>query len=348
VNVFLNSLNNFRALAIVFIVAGHTIGLVNIDFDNHFAQIIKILISGGTFLFVFISGFLFHHIFYKKFKYKHFMLAKAKNVLLPYLILGALPVFFYVTQQKDVFDGFFLPVGDGTLNTYIIPTLKYYWTGAFLNAYWYIPFVLIVFICSPLHALFIRTSIKPQLIIIILLSIISLFIHRPVSNLSVLQSVIYFTPVYLIGIQCSINKSNIYRFFENKEFFLLAIAVTLAVIQSYSGVIGNYHKLPFEYGGIDLMFLQKIVLSIFFMVWLHRFEDVNNKFLHTLAATSFTVFFIHPYILWVLSKYSTTFYTDYPWLVSTFLVVMIIACCITIALLMRKFLPRISRNIIGY
>ncbi len=345
---FLTSYNHFRAIAIVFIVTGHCIGFVNIAFDNPLEQTIRNFISGGTFLFLFISGFLFHYVFYNKFQYKKFMWKKIQNILSPYILLGALPVFFYVFMKKDIFNGFFLPTSDGLIYEYFIPTLKYYWTGAFLNAFWYIPFIMFTFLCSPLHIAFIRSGRNRQLLIILPLSLCSIFMHRPEDNLFQFQSILYFTPVYLIGIVCSINKETIYKKLKGKEIIMFLAVMSLAYLQTYSGTLGSYHKSPFEYAGIDLMFLQKIVLCLFFMVWLHRFEHVNNKFLHTLAATSFTIFFIHPFILWILNKFSYLFKTDAPWVVLFSIVISVIAVCIVIALCMRRLFPKRSRNIIGY
>jgi len=345
---FLNSLNNFRAMAIVFIVAGHSFGLANIDTNNPIAKLIINFLSGGTFLFVFISGFLFHHVFYKKFKYNRFILGKAKTVLTPYLILGLLPVLFYVSLKKDVFGGFFLPSGEGWGNEYLIPALKYYWTGSFLNAYWYIPFILITFLCSPLHVAFIRSPFGIQVFTVIIFSLLSIYMHRPVDNLHVFQSVVYFMPVYLIGIFCSLNKDVIYSIFKNKDVYLLLLVAVFLGLQIYTGHNGNYHKEPFIYSGIDFMFFQKISLSLFFMVWLARFEHVKNKVLHTLASTSFAVFFMHPFILWVLNKFTHVFQTGAPWFVFMVIVLFVIGICICIAKLARALLPKASKYLIGY
>lgn len=95
-----NSFNHFRAIAILFIIAGHSFGAVGMVFDHLYELSIRNFIAGGTSLFVFISGFLFHHVFYPKFQYKKFLIQKCYNVLLPYLILGLYPVFFYVLIQK--------------------------------------------------------------------------------------------------------------------------------------------------------------------------------------------------------------------------------------------------------
>jgi len=85
---FLNSINHFRAIAILAIVAGHCFYLVDASFNTFPERVFCNLLTGGTVLFVFISGFLFHHIFYKRYQFKKFMAGKFKKVLLPYTLLA--------------------------------------------------------------------------------------------------------------------------------------------------------------------------------------------------------------------------------------------------------------------
>ena len=59
----LNSFSHFRAVSIVFIVAGHALFTMGMQIDLFVERFFSNLIMGGTGLFVFISGFLFHHVF---------------------------------------------------------------------------------------------------------------------------------------------------------------------------------------------------------------------------------------------------------------------------------------------
>jgi hypothetical protein len=242
----------------------------------------------------------------------------------------------------------FLPVGNGFFNEYIQPGLEYYWTGSFLIAYWYIPFILITFMLSPLHILFIKSKPAVQITLILLLSLVSMLIHRSVGNLYIFQNVIYFTPVYLFGILCSEYRDKVYATLSKREPILLAIVIFLAALQAYSGVVGNYHKPPFEYGGLDIMFIQKIILCLFFMVFLYRFESKNSVITHALAATSFTVFFLHPFIIWSISKSTKKYLPTDSWMIFILYVVTIITLCVLIAKITRKILPEYSRSLIGY
>lgn len=343
-----NSFNHFRAIAILFIIAGHSYGANGIKFDSIIDVTIQNIITGGTALFVFISGFLFHHIFYKRYDFKKFMVNKGKNVLLPYLVLGFIPICMYVMKESNRYDGYFLPSSTGLLSEYIVPFIKYYASGGFLVAYWYIPFVMVTFALSPFHIKFIKLELRNQFLIIFTLSIIAVLIHRPVNNINVIQSVVYFTPVYLIGITASIHKELIYERLNGKEIYILFAAIILAFYQSTIGIEGNYHKEPFLYAGLDLMFFQKILLCFFFMVWLNRFENYNNKVVHAVASTSFTAFFIHPFILWFIKKLDLTFMASNSWALYFLFVLTLSALCIFVAKVIKKIVPEYSRLIIGY
>lgn len=72
---FLNNINYFRGLAIVFIVLGHCISFGVSNFNENkslIACIINYILPGGTNFFVFISGYLLHHIYYRKLKVSDF------------------------------------------------------------------------------------------------------------------------------------------------------------------------------------------------------------------------------------------------------------------------------------
>lgn len=354
---FVNSINNFRAIAIILIVFAHMFGFSGLEYHGvnlpfHAGAIIN-LIAGGTALFVFISGFMFHHVFYEKYNFKKFIKNKFKNIFIPYLLLGVIPVFLYIYFNKNVYGGYFLPTGNGALFEYIIPAFKYYWTGAFLVAYWYIPFVLVVFLLSPLHFIFVSQSLFCQFLIVFILLFVSIFIHRPIDNLSVFQSVIYYMPIYLYGITFSKNKDLFYRVLDKYLPWLFLSIVILSFYQTYIGHIGNYHKPAMLFNGIDVLLIQKLLMCNFLAVWLHRYEGVEHRYISVLASTSFTVFFLHPFIIWGITKIKTSSVIDflssnYPWLLlflSTFIVILI---CVAIAICVKRLLPKYSRYLIGY
>lgn len=345
---YLNSLNHFRAFSIVLIVAGHTYALVGWNVDTLVERSIVNLITGGTFLFVFISGFLFHHVFYAKYEFNAFMRAKLRNVLIPYLILSIVPIAIQIGKHKNAWGSYFEATGTGPVELYLIPYLKFLWTGAAVTAYWYIPFILWTFLLSPLHVRFIRASPSAQLMIVGLLSAVSLFMHRPLANLAVWQSVLYFAPIYLLGIFSSMNREIIYTTFKGKEWLLLAATIGLAGLQAELGVCGNYEKEALTYGGVDVMFMQKVIMCILLMIFLKRFDAMNNRIVHSIAATSFAIFFLHPFIIHFLRLSLTPDIAERSWIWYPLLTLGIIAVCVIIAKATKKLLPKISRYLIGF
>lgn len=345
---YLSSFNSFRALAIVFIVAGHTASIADLHYSNFFLMTLGNLIAGGTTLFVFISGFLFHHIFYKKYAYRKFIASKFKMVLIPYLLLSSGPILAYVLTKSDSFNGYFLPQGDDLLSTYLVPYFQYLWTGRMLNGYWYIPFIIVTFLLSPLHILFIRMPTTVQVALVLMTLLASSLIQRPIDNMSVIQEVIFFTPVYLIGILSSMHKEKIWSTLSGKEYWLVLLIVSLALLQTNMGKGGNYHSDFFHFNGVDLQLLQKLIMCIFFMVFLHRWEGSGSKALGVLADTSFAIFFLHSIPLFAIRKLKGEFVFDYPWLVYPLLVFVIIIVCVAVAILLKKLMGQRSRFIIGY
>ena len=175
----INSFNHFRAIAILLIITGHCYIATGMKFQTVFKMTMQNLITGATSLFVFISGFLFYYVFYPRYQYRKFIFKKIQGVLFPYLILGFIPVFLYVSMRKDVFGSYFLPGGTGVVSEYLIPAFKYYFSGRFLDAYWYIPFIMVTFVLSPFHVKYIRCSLRVQLSLISIFFVNSLVPRLP-------------------------------------------------------------------------------------------------------------------------------------------------------------------------
>jgi len=347
---YLNSISTYRGIAILLIVSAHCYSISGIHIDTTLEKVFANLIAGSTIHFIFISGFLFHHIFYQKLKTDNFFYGKVKRLLIPYTILSILPIIIKIQSEPEFWNDY-LPVnGGGIVPDYIISGFLYYITGAHLVAYWYIPFALCLFLMYPIHIKFIEIKPRNQLIILGVCYMIAILIHRPVNNLAILQSVMYFTPAYLLGILCSINKTFIYAKLKGKEFLFLAAALFLAIVQAFLGRHNNYQKLPFVYDGIDLILLQKSLLCIFFMVFLYRYERSRNRFIFLLASTSFGIYFIHAYVLYTLTLLKSEFEykISYNWPAYFLIWSIIVISSMLLALLMKKIFPKYAIYITGY
>ena len=350
---FLNSFNYFRGVGIILIVAGHCFGIARWDPNSFGEDVFFSMIKGGTALFVFISGFLFHHVFYSKFNYKKFLTSKFKNVFIPYLFMSFVPIIFTVIGKGTgtESDSYFFTQDKGIWAEYIRPALLYLWTGDAVLAYWYIPFAMVMFALSPIFMAYINSSLTVRNVILFTTLLIPVIIHRPIDDLSVVQSVFYFSPIYLLGIQSSMHREFIYEKFKGREIYIGFSIIALAAIQAtFSGTVGNnFRKAPFDITEPDIMVVQKCLICIFFMVFLHRFESANLSILDKIASASFAIFFLHPVVISLFAlgpKYWTGPLAGFPsWLVFTTGVVFF---CYCIAVFIKKTIPNLSRRLIGW
>jgi probable poly-beta-1,6-N-acetyl-D-glucosamine export protein len=349
---FLNSFNYFRGIAILCIVAGHTYWVARWNTDQTWERFIANLITGGTLLFVFISGFLFHHVFYPRFQYGSFLKKKVQNVWVPYLILSSLPILYILMKQFGPFDYYYFNKGPGLWNQYFKPALLYVWTGNAVPPFWYIPFIMITFLMSPLHKKYIEAAWKTQTLVLLVLIAVSMLLHRPVQNLSPLHAVGYYSSGYFLGIYCSIYREHIYRILKGKEWVLLIFITGLAAFQAWKFPhISLFAKPAFKWGFPDIQYLQKVILCFFFMVFLHRFENVRITVLNKVAEASFAIYFLHSFIIestgMAIRKNGLTFSGNmFTWIIFTVAVVYV--TYIAAWLVKRSIRNGKSRYIIGW
>ncbi|WP_417527730.1 acyltransferase family protein [Marinomonas shanghaiensis] len=275
-----------RGLAIILIVLGHSV----INTNDGFPLWLENIVRGGTGVFVFISGFFFHHVFAQRFDYRRFMSKKILNVFVPFLVVSAFAVVmnFIVFMLVDRVSAF--------------KAAEMCWNlmkqGYILFPHWYIPFIIVTFLCSNLHFRYLQLPLFTQLSILILFAIISVVVHRPHGNVNVLQSVVYFTPFYLAGMLYSLHRDWMKKHY--RYFFAAAVFTVISTVWLQSGLllhVGGYHKAAFEWGGIDLQFIQKMGLCILFIGFCsHLVGPALGKHLTMLASISFAIFFLHPLI----------------------------------------------------
>ena len=344
----INYFEYFRAITILFIVAGHsyTPWIINTPPEMVFAN----LIAGGSALFVFMSGFFFHRIYYPKFRLIDFLKKKSKNIFLPYVILfniGFIIIVVIFNHPNPNIIGKF----NGFTNSMDL-YLKYFLSGGVLVAYWYIPFIMIIFTISPLFLIYINLSRITQLCIFIILIICSMLIHKPSSDLYQIHLVIYFTPLYMLGIIYSINEKLISDFLKNKSFLLGILTLLTAVIQAIGyNKFGNYHKeAMMSYSGIDFIIIQKVFMIFFFLSVLRKIDNKEIATLKYIASVSFAIYFLHPWVLAIFSYFSVT---DYVYFLPDIIIfpiktVFVVGISLLIAKLVKIILGKRSRYIIGW
>ncbi len=346
---FLNSINYFRGIAIIIIVAAHSYGIANWNVYKNptlFEQFFYALNLNGSVFFIFISGFLYNHIFYPKFNYKKFMLKKAKYVLVPYLVCSTIPILYAVFVDSK---GSFLL--DSLKDKPLLAILWFLFTGRAVYAYWYIPMIMIVFAISPIINSLIRSKYLSYTILGLIP--ISMIIHRPIHNTNPIHSLIYFIPVYLLGIYSSIHQKKVYAFLKSNKvkiaILLSAIALGLIQVMVYN-VSGNFNKAFWSITVPDVNLLQKILLCFLLMSLLDNFENKDIAVMKKTAETSFAIYFIHPFLLKPLTRFVRSLELGiqgnvFTLVIATFFVV---ATAMAIAYILKFIFKGNSRYIIGW
>lgn len=359
---FIPSIHYFRGIAIVTIVIGHCYQIANfpqrftINFDTNAINIllgltektIGNLISGGTSLFVFISGFLFYHVFYKRFQYARFMHKKAFNVFMPYIILS-LPILIQISWGLlRKYDDLSLL---GSIKMVVLNSAFYLASGDHLVAYWYIPFAMVLFLASPLFLAFIRIPGRYQLLAIAVLTFFAMLLHRPVETINVLQSFLYFSPVYMFGIYIAIHRERLYRMPSRHHWFFLGGAVLLALVQALiDPKVGSLHKAVwFEFAGFDISLIQKMLLCLTALLFLHRLDERPMiRSLDLLARYSFSIYFFHAYVVEFLETLQFPPFTRYTELIAAIAFGTIVSTvCLGVAWAIKRVVPNHSRMLIG-
>ena len=346
---FLNSINYFRGIAIIIIVAAHSYGIANWNVYTNptlFEQFFYALNLNGSVFFIFISGFLYNHIFYPRFDYKKFMIKKAKYVLVPYLVCSIIPILYAVFVDSK---GSFLL--DSLKDKPLLAILWFLVTGRAVYAYWYIPMIMLVFAISPI----INALIKSKYLSYVILGLmpISMIIHRPIHNMNPLHSLIYFIPVYLLGIYSSIHQKKIYAILKSNKvkiaILLSAIALGLIQVMVYN-VSGNFSKSFWSITVPDVNLVQKILLCFLLMSLLDNWENKDIATMKKTAETSFAIYFIHPFLLKPITRFIRSLELGiqgnfFTLVVATFLVVV---TAMAIAYTLKFIFRRNSRYIIGW
>lgn len=349
-----------RAVAILVIVAGHTYAVawthfVSEDPQDHvtWLNIVPAIITGGTAYFVFISGFLYRQVFYGRTGYGDFMRKKALYVGLPYLILGTPLAFaemyfgdFTVTASKEG-----VAYASNTFLDYMVLMT----TGRMVTAYWYIPFIFLVFLASPFFDWFIRQEARIRIAVFAASVLVALWVVRPLDNLNPVHSFLYFTSFYLFGILFCENRNAIMEF-ATRRSTIAALAVLLVAIALCQALVlhmvDNLERTSTDgWGpvGFDMMFVQKFVGIVLMCGALARWGHHAGRLLSFIADHSFGLFFTHGIVLAVLIRLPERLspHLGEPMLDLAIYSLFVITWSLLIVLIVKQITGRYSRYVIG-
>ena len=354
---YLKEFDYFRGLAIFLIVWGHIWAFVTQSFgnrlafspQNHWKYLVAYepcIIGGATAFFVFISGFLFYYIFYQRgFVYKDFVKKKILNVFSPYLVMVLL---FYICRVVTN------TTGKGS--NFFIDRLFFY------HAFWYIPFIMTVFLASPLFLKFVEASDKTKKIVLILSLIYSSITVRHNSN--PVLSACFWSFFYLLGIYVAQNyekfkKTDPMNIWSLFFVFLAYTTIMLAVNISFRGFIqGKTWDFPITANPITFAKGLLCIIYIYLCGWLHTAENcfcrVIKWVLSFFAKYSFSIYFMHVFVYFFLNFKKSeirSFLNTQSGLVNHVLIYgSAIVICFSLgllAMLIKKLTGRYSRMLIG-
>lgn len=301
----LNYINVFRGLAILLIIAGHT---MQFGTSGSLTEKLSVeIFCGGTALFIFISGFLFQHLS-GKYEFKNYMNKKWSNVIKPYLwtaIPGIAFCLLFPVRYENVFDGLNplcqIPLLLSIGRVHNVPT-------------WFIPMIVLFFFSSwillKLESKGILYKLLPSLFFITIIFQRPELEYHTVQGLSytakwiayikyICIGYIHFFSMYVFGMFCSANKSIIDKFWDYRWLFII-LMIIISAFDAVSGMQGGWTN-----GTLSKIFLTIITLAYLkhYDEWLIAHKKLN-KILDIIAKYSFGIFFIHWYVFFI---YNLTF-----------------------------------------
>jgi peptidoglycan/LPS O-acetylase OafA/YrhL len=338
---FLQQIHYFRAFAIVNIVFAHAWGIPEVykEVQNTAFEGIyiarAIIFHGSTLYFLLISGFLFYYLS-PKFSLKRYYRNKLFNVIAPYICMTSL-VLIVLT------DAFIPPAS--TLFDSFKKIIEVFICGKAQTQYWYMPFIALIFVISPL---LLKIPKKIFFKITVIASLLPLLGSRTGINVSVGQY-LYFFPVYLQGMCIAMDYSGFIALINRRKKAFIAVAILSSI-----GLLclqGKGYYVSLINITESLYYLQKLSIAFLIMIAFEKLEHKNIPLLNNLATYSFAIFFTHLLIgNSYVKKYYYHLFADSPFLIypaSIVYVVIVVCATLFICMGIKKILGKQSRYLIG-
>mgnify|MGYP004652299557 FL=1 len=342
-----------RAISILCVVAGHMFlpTVYYTHFQSFFSAIPFLFFSNCTIWFVFISGFIYCHTKMRSSRPYHQLIKhKIINLYFPMLFMSIPAIFLFVIPCLN------LLIKPSSLE-YIFVVFLVYILGLSNGSYWYILYILSVFFISPL-LLYIA---QKKYIFFFTFSIMTLcFFFFPRSLTIFPENLLYFTPVFLLGIISRLNFIMVQVFLLHNKQWLSVLAILLYFISHliFLHFIGSLDRqwlfnrnIPWLMRlGIMMFSWFKVVL--FFLIWTFFISHPNleSKLLNLIANHSFGIYFIHAYFLsYIFLHYQSIWprHQIYGSILSWILALIVPVVSLIVSLILHKIFGRYSKYLIG-
>lgn len=283
--------HEFRAIAILVVIASHCINRVEWGDAEATYDVLRSILKNGTFYFVFISGFLFQHLL-PRFATRRYYTNKLKFVLLPYALVS-LPMIFYLQAGYGETPSWFIDSfgNEGPLQKSIL----YLATSAHSRHTWYILMAAILFLLAPaFKALDRRRALWALIFVAALVYSVTHARGKQAADFMILLRTVYYLSVYMLGMLACRHYGAIAARVEALTPELL-FALVLCVVFHFD-VGGGRHFLGYA---------QKSIASLLIITWLPMIKwggENRRKFFDYFATRSFGLFFVHYFIADFLTK----------------------------------------------
>lgn len=346
---YLSFLHGFRGIAILAIIGAHAwsvLGSVsgamekNPDFIWLYSST-ETLFHGATLFFALISGILYSRVLQGK-PWAGFFKSKASNVILPYALLTILITALYWPE--------YLAYGKANNITFYFPEelSKNLVFGKAEVHFWYIPVLAVLFMATPL----LSALQKPgKGIGLLLVALMPLVVSRtPFPDLISWKTVGFFLGAYAFGIYLGGRLDAMLAFVKRHLSAMLVLLLAFTVL--------NFLLFRWEYVATgftslhqSVVYTQKLLAALLILYALHAHEAKLPNALMVLGTYSFSLYFLHFTLIWLLSEAYVKHVPDIglaSQIMGGLLIYLLsIAISLLLSMLIRKLLGRYSRYLIG-
>jgi surface polysaccharide O-acyltransferase-like enzyme len=268
----------FRAFAIINVIFAHTLMAPDIEAHTLLGQqlsaLSRTIFHDSTIYFIFISGFLFHHLS-SRFELKKYYKSKILNVLFPYIVLTTVILLYRLATDQ----------AEGGIETYS----EYLLQGKAQVQYWYIPFITVVFLISPLLLKIPERIFIPAVSIGCLLPLLG---TRTTVDIT-LGQYNYFLPIYGFGMLCSLKYEQFVDFCNKYVKQAAIIAITFTIIIYYCTLNNIYASYGYLNSFESLFYIHKMAIICVAVFVLQKLKNKDIKTLDIIAKYSFAAYFLH-------------------------------------------------------
>lgn len=290
-NMYLNYINNFRGIAIVLIVAGHSLQKLRTAFTWDDAPllyaVLSVTMSNATVLFVFIAGFLFQYLSHK-YRFGKYLVNKTTNIILPYVVVS-IPII--VLQTSGLVQD--APFPDSSLSIRVVLS---YLTGAHFLPFWFIPMMAIMYLVSPL---LVRLDRDQRIYFLLPVFVVISSIVPRQDSANIPASFAHFFSVYLFGMFCSRYREAVLHWTKRLVLPLLALMLVLLALDVW--MVMDRPRLVGYISYLNLW--EKLLWCPLLLLFLYERDQQLGKRFDFLAATSFAVYFLHYYFITFLGRF---------------------------------------------